>query len=538
MVQESDNPQPSDSKPKNMDWDLDRQYHESLILKEGRDSSSRAQNPRLEEVCTAPLFTADVLRASVDGTVSTVSVNSLPQYGLLAGYQDACRHGADVSTSSDSPIDEAKDKRLFLNTNTPWSAFICGSQGSGKSHTLSCMLEASILPTKSPKSLGKLPHPIAGILFHYDKFTGLSGNQMCEAAYLCSTGIPVKVLVSPASFGKMQRLYSNLPNVPVDRQPTVHPLLFEQHHLDAESMLKLMAVEAASGSRPLYMEIVCKVLRQCAMANQEQAGFNFKTFQNWLNFQPLQEGQRVLLEARLELLKDFIRQPPDSADQNKSSAWPYLANNKKGNKKGSQQESNLAKRDQENREHAKRKAAIAREDTWFFKPGSLTIVDRDIKGRIVALDEAHKFLNDAESASTSFTESLLSVIRQQRHLATRVIIATQEPTISPKLLDLCSMTLVHRFTSPSWLHALKSHLAGVSVFDDDETRDLKQIFQKIVNLDAGDALLFSPSMILSVSEGSTSKADSLQIEKLSMGYLKMRVRARITADGGRSIQSA
>ena len=148
-------------------------------------------------------------------------------------------------------------------------------------------------------------------------------------------------------------------------------------------------------------------------------------------------------------------------------------------------------------------------------------------------------MNDAASSSSSFTESLLSVIRQQRHLATRVIIATQEPTISPKLLDLCSMTIVHRFTSPSWLQALKSHLAGVSIFDDDETRDLKTIFKKIVNLEAGEALLFSPSMILSASEsGATPGAKVLQTVKLGMGYVQMRVRNRVTADGGRSILAA
>ena len=147
-----------------------------------------------------------------------------------------------------------------------------------------------------------------------------------------------------------------------------------------------------------------------------------------------------------------------------------------------------------------------------------------------------QFMNDAESASSSFTESLVSVIRQQRHLATRVIIATQEPTISPKLLDLCSMTIVHRFTSPSWLQTLKTHLAGASVFDDDETRDLKQIFNKIVNLEAGEALLFSPSMMLTVSEGEGGAV--LRTEKLGMGYLKMRVRNRVTADGGRSIMAA
>lgn len=32
------------------------------------------------------------------------------------------------------------DPRVMLNTNIPFSAFICGLQGSGKSHTTSCMI--------------------------------------------------------------------------------------------------------------------------------------------------------------------------------------------------------------------------------------------------------------------------------------------------------------------------------------------------------------------------------------------------------------
>lgn len=139
----------------------------------------------------------------------------------------------------------------------------------------------------------------------------------------------------------------------------------------------------------------------------------------------------------------------------------------------------------------------------------------------------------ATSSSSQFTESLLSVIRQQRHLATRVIIATQEPTISPALLDLSSMTIVHRFTSPSWLTALKSHLAGVSSEGGASERDVAEIFQRIVHLDAGQALLFSPSAMLGI-KGDRDKT-TLEVQKLGTGYLKIQVRKRLTADGGRSI---
>ena len=144
-------------------------------------------------------------------------------------------------------------------------------------------------------------------------------------------------------------------------------------------------------------------------------------------------------------------------------------------------------------------------------------------------------------SATTFTDNLLSVIRQQRHQATRVIIATQEPTISPALLDLSSMTIVHRFTSPVWLRALKSHLAGISPFeadDDNGGRDIKEIFRKIVGLETGEALLFSPSTMLKIDMDGTAGNISIQNEKLGMGYAKIRVRKRLTADGGRSVMAA
>lgn len=147
-------------------------------------------------------------------------------------------------------------------------------------------------------------------------------------------------------------------------------------------------------------------------------------------------------------------------------------------------------------------------------------------------------MSETESAST-FTETLLSVIRQQRHLATRVIIATQEPTVSSKLLDLCSMTIVHRFSSPSWLQTLKSHLAGISSIEDTSDRDVKLIFKLIANLEAGQALLFSPSAILDVKDGSTEEEIvGARVQKLGLRYVKMKVRERVTVDGGRSILAA
>lgn len=136
------------------------------------------------------------------------------------------------------------------------------------------------------------------------------------------------------------------------------------------------------------------------------------------------------------------------------------------------------------------------------------------------------------AASAAFTDSLLTVIREQRHKGTRIVIATQEPTISPKLLDLCSMTFVHRFTSPEWLSMLQKHLAWASKFtqdSEDHGRGMRELFDEIVNLNVGESLLFSPSAMLGVVDGSP--------KKLGTAHVTFRTRTRLTSDGGKSVMA-
>jgi hypothetical protein len=152
----------------------------------------------------------------------------------------------------------------------------------------------------------------------------------------------------------------------------------------------------------------------------------------------------------------------------------------------------------------------------------------------------------------------LSVIRQQRHLATRVVIATQEPTLSPSLLDLSDVTIVHRFRSPAWYKVLEGHLAGALIekweknMDSDDDRLLHQIGK----LQIGEALVFCPTAALNVEgevcdHSSINDADcvgsretdgemdgkAFRVELLGFRYIKVRIRGRITSDGGKSIMA-
>jgi len=256
-------------------WEADLQYHDTLFATDGLDANRRANNVHLEEIRTTPLFAAKVL-ANVLGRQAELggpAGNVLPQYGLLAKILDSSDSSSSKGTDSllelapkilvnafgepitaeiAAPVKKTEDNRLFVNMNAPWSTFICGSQGSGKSHTLSCMLEDALLPSR----LGKLPRPLAGMVFHYDKFTGFSSTQICEAAYLASAGIPVKVLVSPSNLWRMTRAYQNLPGFPPNTEkPVVAPLLLHEKQLNVERMMKLMAVDEKDGKMALYMEV-------------------------------------------------------------------------------------------------------------------------------------------------------------------------------------------------------------------------------------------------------------------------------------------
>jgi hypothetical protein len=159
-------------------------------------------------------------------------------YGTLNQYAIL---GSELQVGSDSVL-----KPVLLNTNAPWSAFLCGSQGSGKSHTLSCMLENCVLDNPV---IGKNPHPLAGLVLHYD---GSRGSGVCEAAYLCSR-VKTTVLVSASNYGNLKSQYEEMAKK-CGGKIEVYKLLIDPEHLDTERVKTLMAV-TKDGDAPLYIQV-------------------------------------------------------------------------------------------------------------------------------------------------------------------------------------------------------------------------------------------------------------------------------------------
>jgi hypothetical protein len=160
---------------------------------EGGDTDSRA------DIFHAPLVDESIVRDK-----NTTSL--IPQYGLVGTH--------------DQNIDNMNSK-AFLNTNVPFSAFVCGVQGSGKSHTTSCIIENCLIPSRN---LGVLQAPLSALVFSYGLFTGDgAGFSISEAAFLGASSLPlgnahvkkIHVLVCETNLRRIRRLYERLPNVTV-----------------------------------------------------------------------------------------------------------------------------------------------------------------------------------------------------------------------------------------------------------------------------------------------------------------------------------
>jgi hypothetical protein len=97
-------------------------------------------------------------------------------------------------------------------------------------------------------------------------------------------------------------------------------------------------------------------------------------------------------------------------------------------------------------------------------------------------------------------------------------------------MDLCSITLIHRFTSPEWFKTLRRH---VSIMEDEDV----ELFRRIINLRTGEGLIFCPAAVVAKSvveaQDGVDGIQPVHIEKLGSRFLKAKIRRRLTADVSR-----
>jgi DNA phosphorothioation-dependent restriction protein DptH len=108
-------------------------------------------------------------------------------------------------------------------------------------------------------------------------------------------------------------------------------------------------------------------------------------------------------------------------------------------------------------------------------------------------------------------QAIVDTVRVMRHEGMRVLISTQSPTtMPPELLELTSMTILHRFQSAEWAKYLSSKVTLP-----------EGSFEKIKALEQGQALVLSTQLSSHLTEDC---ADCITVN----------VRPRLTRDLGAS----
>jgi hypothetical protein len=272
----------------------------------------------------------------------------------------------------------------------------------------------------------------------------------------------------------------------------------------------------------LHLQTLVKIIRDIAIQSGGVGTFDYDLLKEELRDQMFSERQNQPLALRIDLLESFLdvqlspRKPGDPVP-----AWSKSPDYLKGTS------GELLNVDLTDPVVDVDMACVLFDTCLSIFPAQTPC------GKVVALDEAHNYLLAENAAAKQFTGKLLEAIREQRHLGTRIIIATQEPTLDASLLDLCSITMVHRCTSPAWFEVLKRHVAALylssaELLDDEKKTDRKSVdralFAQIVALRIGESLLFCPTAAMKLEDGG--------IRRMLDRFVTFRTRQRMTADGG------
>ncbi len=359
---------------------------------------------------------------------------------------------------------------------------VFGVQGSGKSYGVGNLIETALV--RDP-ALNRLAHPLAAVVFHYDtnqayvpEYTSMSqpNNDPRETAELEAeygthpVGLPdVRVLV-PAELIDERR--SDYPDLPVEG------LVMAPDELTVNDWRLLMGVQ---GGDQLYVKAMGTLFRSL---RQELTVRSLK--REVAASSSLSQAQKALAQARIEFVEGFV------ADGGNVS--------------------NLIR--------PGRLVVVDVRDPWMEQENALALFmvmlrlcsqARDEHGRsfnkLVVFDEAHKYMS-----SPQLTGAIVETVREMRHSGTTVVLASQDPPSLPRdVLELSSVMLAHRFTSPKWL-------------------------QHIAHVNEGFARRLTPAQLATLSPGEafawSSGPGEFRVPQ------RVRMRPRLTRHGGGTRRSA
>lgn len=351
-----------------------------------------------------------------------------------------------------------------------------GVQGFGKSYTLGVIAEMATTPVDG---VNVLPSPLATVIFHYHKSDAYAPEMAAAVApndkpreveqlladYAARpAGLRDVVLLSPEARVADRR--AEFPEL------EVQPIKFASGELGAEGWKFLLG---ATGSDALYMRQLVAIMRKY------RQGLTLSDFRKEIDAADLSPNVRRLAEDRLNLAEPYVDDAARLADLLRPG----------------------------------RTVIVDLRDEWIEKDEALGLFVVMLRifakakhegrtfNKLVVFDEAHKYITDSDLIG-----QVVETIREMRHQGTSVVIASQDPLSVPRaVVELTSILLLHRMTSPQWLKHLKSAIAALEGVTEGQ----------LATLQPGEALLWA--------QRSTDKRFSQRLQRI-------RIRPRFSRHGG------
>ena len=370
----------------------------------------------------------------------------------------------------------ASGHKIALDLNQTHTISLFGVQGGGKSYTLGSVVEMACMPVEG---VNRLPHPLAGVIFHYSstldykpEFTSMAAPNTSDAevnalrADYRTTPRALEDLVILAPAAKVEERSSEYPGI------KVMPIAFAASELKASHWKFLMG---AVGSQSMY-------IRQLALIMKKLRGeITLDALRQGVRDSGLSEYLKELALLRLRFAEEYI----DDAHRLTEVLHPG------------------------------RLVIVDLRDELIEKDEALGLfvvllqmfAETTYRGRrfnkLVVFDEAHKYID-----SQDLIAGLVEVVREMRHKGTSIMVASQDPPSVPtSLIELSTQIILHKFNSPAWLkHVQKANTALDALTP-----------ARLASLEPGEAWVWS------------SKATD---DAFTRGAVKVRCRPRITRHGG------
>ena len=460
-----------------------------------QDGGTKEVSLRSNSPWTDHFFSARLFKTTTGHTLSlgdAVSSRGFPESALLGLLHP------DAGELNSEPV--------YLNTHEPFCLCTVGVQGSGKSHTMGVVLESCIIQCDQPSAqpLVRLKRPVTALVLHYDQNVA----SICEATGLIEPDRALQrllrgqtpsastytlprsrlvVLVSPSYYHQRLKFYGN--------SCIVKPLLFRWASLSADHIKRLMRIK--EGDSQLYVASMLELLRKYQRAAQVP---EFQGFIREVREACKVPGQAAPLLQRAALLEALVSESATN-DSLRAVGSDVLEELGPGIVVVADLTDPLLASDEANGIFQ----VLVEQFRAASFPGGC--------GKLLALDEAHKFMDGSHSDGLS--SAIVNTARLMRHDGLRLAVSTQSPkALAPELLELVSVAILHRFHSRDWFTYLSAKIPLP-----------ESAFESVMDLPPGQALVFAARHGVQSVQNRDSESGRL---------MRVDIRARLTADRGAS----